>query len=147
MITIFKNREDIPKEMEYVALNDLFFNQSTVSKIDEKANLFVKKIDNSELISKYKIRSRFDETALNIDHLSSGCKTILNVLYYPEKVFSLKECGDNVLEVLYNLEKGNVYSDYPLIPFDMNKIRVKSKLECKEICDYEELKEWWLNEN
>ena len=38
MITIFKNRKDIPGDMEYVELNDLFFNQNTVSFIDKQAD-------------------------------------------------------------------------------------------------------------
>jgi hypothetical protein len=31
MVTIFKDEKDIPGDMEYVELNDLFFNQNTVS--------------------------------------------------------------------------------------------------------------------
>lgn len=30
MVTIFKDEKDIPGDMEYVELNDLFFNQNTV---------------------------------------------------------------------------------------------------------------------
>ena len=29
MITIFKSKKDIPQSMEYIELNDLFFNQNT----------------------------------------------------------------------------------------------------------------------
>lgn len=71
---------------------------------------------------------------------------MLNLLYYPDKVFCLKECGNNALEVLYRLEEGNVYSDYALIPFDMDKVIVRTKNEKRKISDYEELKEWWGNE-
>ena len=59
-------------------------------------------IDGSELLSKYKIRSRFEDITLNTDQLSTGCKTVLNVLYFPDKVFCLKECGNNALEILYS---------------------------------------------
>ena len=31
MITIFKNKQDIPQNMEYIELNDLYFVQNTVS--------------------------------------------------------------------------------------------------------------------
>ena len=34
MITIFKGKKDIPSDKEYVELNDVFFNQKTVSRID-----------------------------------------------------------------------------------------------------------------
>ena len=104
MITIFKDKKDIPGDMEYVELNDLFFNQNTVSFIDKQAEKIIEMIDDTKLISKYKIYSRFDEIALDIDRLSTGCKTVLNVLYYPDKVFCLKECGNNALEILYHFE-------------------------------------------
>ena len=122
MITIFKDKKDIPHNMEYVELNDLFFNQNTVSKIDERAEKIIEVIDEARLVSRYKICSRFNEVILDIDRLSSGCKTALNVLYYPDRVFCLKECGNNALEILYGFESGNVYSEYALIPFDMDAV-------------------------
>ena len=146
MITIFKNKLDIPNNMEYIELNDLFFNQNTTALIDKRAEKFIGTIDGAKLIGKYKILSRFDDVAIDIDKLSAGCKTVLNVLYYPDKVFCLKECGNNALEILYNLEKGYVYSEYALIPFTMDSVMVQTKSMKKIISDYEELKEWWEDE-
>jgi hypothetical protein len=146
VITIFKNKSDIPQDMEYVELNDVYFNQNTASVLDEKAKKIIDIIDESELISKYKIRSRFDDITLDTDRLSAGCKTVLNVMYNPEKVFCLKECGNNALNVLFALPSGNVYSDYVLIPFEMESVYVQTSSGKKEINDYEELKEWWENE-
>lgn len=146
MITIFKNKLDIPNNMEYIELNDLFFNQNTTALIDRRAEKFIETIDGAKLIGKYKILSRFDNVAIDIDKLSAGCKTVLNVLYYPDKVFCLKECGNNALEILYNLEKGYVYSEYALIPFTMGSVMVQTRSMKKIISDYEELKEWWEDE-
>ena len=56
MITIFKNRKDIPQDKEYIELNDIFFNQNTATKLDERAAKYIQMIDGSELLSKYKIR-------------------------------------------------------------------------------------------
>ena len=91
MITIFKNKKDIPQEMEYIELNDIYFNQNTSSKLDDKAKNIIETIDGAKLISKYRIQSKFDEIILDIDKLSAGCKTVLNVLYNPDKVFCPKE--------------------------------------------------------
>lgn len=146
MNTIFKNKLDIPNNMEYIELNDLFFNQNTTALIDRRAEKFIETIDGAKLIGKYKILSRFDDVAIDIDKLSAGCKTVLNVLYYPDKVFCLKECGNNALEILYNLEKGYVYSEYALIPFTMGSVMVQTRSMKKIISDYEELKEWWEDE-
>ena len=146
MITIFKNKKDIPQDMEYVELNDIYFNQNTALKLDDKAEEIIETVDGAKLISKFKMRSKFNDIVLDVDKLSAGCKTVLNVLYNPDKVFCLKECGNNALEILYGLKEGYVYSDYALIPFDMEEVNVRTATEEKEIKDYEELKEWWNNE-
>lgn len=146
MITIYKDKKDIPQNKEYVELNDVFFNKNTVLVLDDKAKRIVEQIDGAELDGKFKIKSKFSGVTLDIDCLSSGCKTVLNVYYFTEKVFCLKECGDNALEVLYALDKGLVYSDYAVISFDMDAVQVCNGSETKTISDYEELKEWWDNE-
>ncbi len=146
MITIFKNKKDIPDNIEYVELNDVFFNQNTVLKIDERAGTIVEKIDASKLIGKYRMESKFNGVVLDIDCLSTGCKTVLNVMYFPDKVFCIKECGDNALEVLYGLDAGSVYSDYAVIPFNMNRVKACDEKGATVLSDYEQLKEWWDNE-
>lgn len=146
MITIYKDKKDIPKDKEYIELNDIFFNKNTVLLLNEQAKSIIEQIDETEMESKYKIKSKFNGVILDIDCLSTGCKTVLNVLYFPEKVFCIKECGDNALEVLYRLEQGRVYSDYAVIPFDMKEVLVCSKTGINRIDDYEELKEWWEDE-
>lgn len=146
MITIYKNKQDIPSDKEYIELNDIFFNQKTVIRLDDRASRIIEKIDGSKQISKYKIESKFNGVVLDIDHLSTGCKTVLNVLYFPDKVFCMKECGDNALDVLYNLKDGAVYSDYAVISFDFNEVSVYVGNGYKVIRDYESLKEWWENE-
>lgn len=146
MITIYKDKKDIPRNMEYIELNDVFFNQNTASVLDERAEKIIEDIDGSEQVGKYKIRSRFDDIILDIDKLSAGCKTVLNILYNPDKVFCLKECGNNALEVVYGLDYGNVYSDYAMIPFNMESVNVRTASEDKVVSDYEELKEWWSDE-
>ena len=50
------------------------------------------------------------------------------------------------LEILYKEEKGFVYSDYAVIPFDMDEVRITDGRGIRTISDYEELKEWWNNE-
>ncbi|MGN0513128.1 MAG: DUF4869 domain-containing protein [Lachnospiraceae bacterium] len=146
MITIFKNLQEIPQNMEYIELNDLFFNQNTAAMIDERAADIIKKIDHAKLIDKYRISSRFDGTTVNVDKLSTSCKTILNVLYHPEKVFCLKECGNIALEILYGMNSGYVYSYNAMIPFDMCSVIVQDKSGARIITDYEELKAWWDTE-
>jgi len=146
MITVYKKKPS-SKTMELVVLNDIYFNQYTVSLLDDRAKEIIQKIDHSKMLSPFSISSRFDGMALNIDKLSTGCKTALNVLYNPDKVFDIRECGDNALDVIYSMPEGNIYCDYPLISFEMDKVMVSDKKGKREIDSYETLKEWWSHED
>ena len=143
MLTIYKNKKDIPTDKEYVELNDLFFNMNTAFLLDDRAKVIIRDVDSSAMISRYKIRSRFNGDVLNTDKLSTSCKTVLNVMYYPDKVFCLKGCGEEAVEILFAFEKGAVYSDYAMIPFDFDKVEVCSGGRIAVIDHYEELKTWW----
>ena len=144
MITIYKDKKDIPIHMEYVEWNDLFFNKNTALKLDGRAAKIIEQIDEAKVISKFQIRSKFHETVVDVDCLSTGCKTVLNVLYFPDKVFCIKECGENALDILYGLESGQVYCDYPTISFDMTQVKTVCQGNTSIISNYEELKEWWM---
>ena len=133
--------------MELISFNDIYFNKYTAQMLDEKAKNIIEIIDNSQMVDRYTIRSRFNDTILNTDKLSTGCKTVLNIIYNPDKVFDICECGDNALDVIYSLAEGNVYCSYPFISFDMDKVSVSDKYGTREINSYEELKAWWTNED
>ena len=146
MITVYKKKPN-PKKMELIEINDTYFNQYTSEHLDDRASDIIKNIDHSEMIDKYAVLSRFDNTRLNIDKISTGCKTALNILYNPDKVFDIRECGENALDVIYSLPEGNIYCEFPLISFDFDRVNVFDKNGLREINSYEKLKEWWQNED
>ncbi len=139
MITVYK-KNAIPKGMEVVEINDVFFNKITAGLLDERAKNIINTIDDSILIDRFTIQSKFDNTGLNTDKLSTGCKTALNVLYNTDKVFDIKECGDNAIDVIYTLSDGNITCDYPFISFSADKVRT---YDDKILEGYDEIKEWW----
>lgn len=72
MITIFKNKMDMDSSTELVEFNDLFFNTVTSLKLEpELAKKIIQEIDDSELVSKFQIKSKFNGELLNIDKLST----------------------------------------------------------------------------
>jgi hypothetical protein len=146
MITIYKNKKDIPEKKELVLLNDVFFNKKTVDQLDKRAEKIIDQIDGATVVGKYRIKSRFHQIIIDIDKLSTGCKTVLNVIYNPDKVFYIAECGENAIDLLYELNEGSVYCEFPTISFDMQQVCVSSNGKCDTIDDYEELKEWWEHE-
>ena len=144
MITIFKEKE-LPKEL--VQLNDVYFNKYTVNLLDDRARSIVSRVDDSELIDNYTMKGKFDDTIMNTDKLSTGCKTVLNVMYNPDKIFDIRECGENALDLIYALEDGQVYCEYPVISFDMKTVKAVDRNGEHVITDYDELKEWWQHDN
>ena len=146
MIKIYKKKA-IPESLKLIKINDQYFNKYTVEMLDEKAADIIWEIDRSKMIDKYFIESRFDSTKLNIDKLSTGCKTALNIMYNPDKIFDISECGENALEVIYTLEQGNVYCEYPMIAFNMTEVKAVDADGEHLFTDYEELKEWWNDED
>lgn len=146
MLEVYKTGT-LPREAEVIKMNDVFFNRFTTAKLDDRAGAIIKEIDQSEMISQYSIKSRFDGMTLNIDKLSTGCKTALNVLYNPDKIFDIYECGDNALDCIYKFDEGKIYCEYPLVSFDVKTVKAVGKRDTRIINSYEDLKEWWLDEN
>jgi hypothetical protein len=144
MITVFKKKKT---PYDVILLNDIYFNKFTVERLDGRAKDVVALIDGSELIDNYTMKARFDGAVMNTDKLSSGCKTVLNIMYNTDKVFDIRECGDNALDMIYSLNDGKVYCEYPMISFDMKEVKVFDSKGERVICDYDELKEWWQDEN
>ena len=144
MITIYKEKK-LPKEL--VQLNDVYFNKHTVNLLDDRARSIVSRVDDSELIDNYTMKGKFDDTIMNTDKLSTGCKTVLNVMYNPDKIFDIRECGENALDLIYALEEGQVYCEYPVISFDMKTVKAVDRNGEHVITDYDELKEWWQHDN
>jgi hypothetical protein len=146
MITVYK-KNNIPKGKKIIKLNDVYFNTKTSDLLDSRAEDIISIIDKTKIINKYTIASQFDGTNLNIDKLSTGCKTALNILYNPDVIFDIAECGDNALDVIYTFDEGNIYCDYPMIAVNMAEVKVFEKDDFHVMKDYDNLKEWWMNEN
>jgi hypothetical protein len=103
---------------QYCEYNDAWFDKY-FKDIDFNDTLqkIIKKIDGVEYIGNFRVNSKFEkDTAISVRELSTGCKTALNVAAFPNKTFSVAECGDNALEVMFNYTRGNIYIPYFTIP-------------------------------
>lgn len=84
--------------------NDSFFNVNIYgSSFSEEEKKYIELIDCAEVVDDEKIISRFGIGS--VMDLSTGCKTFLNLLRYPDIIFSVDECGPNVLELLFQLKQ------------------------------------------
>ncbi len=145
MITIYKRKEDIPESRKLIEMNDVYFNRVTSQILDKRASDIVKIIDGAVLHDKYKIVSKFQKELINIDKLSTGCKTALNIYYFPKEIFSVQECGDNALDLIYMFPEGQIFSPYPVISMEMERVKTVERQKTQIFDSYEQLKEWWEN--
>jgi hypothetical protein len=107
----------IPDGLQVIHYNDAFFYYTTLDD-SEFVRMILKRIDEAE----YNDASTFigrdkEKGAIYKEHLSTGAKTILNVLKHPDKCFDICECGFNCIDILLELSpkiQGNIYWRKPI---------------------------------
>ena len=116
MLNVYVKREDIGAGTEIIDSNDILFNYDLYNNmhISSLIKSIMKEIDGAEYIQGMDMRSKFGNIT-TMENLSTGCKTVINIVNHPEAVINCIECGDNVLhEILKNIKIGNVL--FEIIP-------------------------------
>ena len=122
----------IDKQPNMINFNDAFFNSYAIPFVKADNNIgatirnSISKIEDVEFQGKDRIISKYNGYPLNLTELSTGCKTIINVLlstsfiYTDGKykrvncgkgniVINVAECGANYIKYLYSVKNGNIY--------------------------------------
>lgn len=129
-----------------IELNDVYFNKYTYKLIDYNiAKRIIKEIDDVELTEDFMIVSKFTNGLLDLSKLSTGCKTVLNIVFNTDKIFNISECGVNALSIIYSKSIGNAYANYIVTPLrdiscDIKVVYKDSSYNFKEI---DELRNWY----
>jgi hypothetical protein len=121
-LMVYSNLEDVKKSGKtLVRLNDLYFDTETTLSDDNITSIILKTVDKASYNSKQTFRGR-DESlgALNKSMLSTGTKTLLNILEHPDVCFDVCECGNNALCLLPLIKNGNIYWKVPVAVYDKN---------------------------
>ena len=80
----------------------------------------IQKVDEARLTPDKHIETKYGLGTIR--NLSSGCKTLLNIVKHPDKVVCVEECGPNVLEIIFKMDNIKIYMSRPTlvkIPKDM----------------------------
>lgn len=102
------NKTDPP--MSVIVDNDTYFDGHTELDSGDICAGVLKVIDKAVYNSPATFIGRDTSLgALYKQHLSTGTKTLLNVLSHPDKCFSTIECGYNAISYMLNFKQGNVY--------------------------------------
>lgn len=122
-LVVYKYEEDIPDGVKYIMNNDGFFNSSVdlptaeqvkSGNLSDKEKLIIqimRDIDCAEPCDEGNFISIRGVGNVKIPkmYLSTGTKTAINILTHPTKYcFTLCECGDNVLQKIFNFTEGMV---------------------------------------
>ena len=68
-------------------------------------------MDNAKLTSDKHIETKYGLGTIR--NLSSGCKTLLNIVKHPDKVICVEECGPNVLKIIFTMDNIKIYMSRP----------------------------------
>lgn len=124
MVDIYLMNEDYTRRQEsegkFIRFNDRYFLLHFLDKIQvtpEMASAILtieggKYTEPNLFASKY-----YNMRDVSIEYISTGCKTVLNCLAFPDKVFFAEECGKNALKVLLQRKQASIYFDYYLPHF------------------------------
>ena len=114
-LIIYTNRKDIPSDVRYIHSNDTFFNSVSL-KNSATTEKILKDIDKAQYNSPITFIGRDMQLgALNKNNLSTGCKTLLNIISNPDKCFNIIECGKNVFRLLPLITTGHILWQYPVL--------------------------------
>lgn len=117
-LNVYTDIQSIPEGMDIVNNNDTYFLANTQLMEGGLIGEILGTVDEAEYVSSEAFISRVKGFgALNKSNLSTGTKTLLNIIQHPQKVFNVIECGDNALNFLSKLHEGNVLWEHPIIYF------------------------------
>lgn len=111
MIDIYTNKID---SKDWILQNDLYFNLNTGNEeMSQKEIDLIWQIDEAKLTPDKHIETKYGLGTIR--NLSSGCKTLLNIVKHPDKVVCVEECGPNVLKIIFEMDNIKVYMSRPTL--------------------------------
>ena len=114
MIDIYTEKID---SKDWIIKNDLFFNLNTSNEeISDNEVALIKQVDDAKLTADKHIETKYGLGTIR--NLSSGCKTLLNIVKHPDKVVNVEECGPNVLKIIFTMNNIKIYMSRPSL-FDI----------------------------
>ena len=109
MIDIYTEKRD---SKDWILQNDLYFNLNTSNEeMSQKEIDLIQQVDNAKLTPDKHIETKYGLGTVR--NLSSGCKTLLNIVKHPDKVVCVEECGPIVLKIIFAMNNIRIYMSRP----------------------------------
>ena len=109
MIDIYTEKKE---SKDWILQNDLYFNLNTGNEeMSENEINLIQQVDEAKLTPDKHIETKYGLGTIR--NLSSGCKTLLNIVKHPDKVVCVEECGPNVLKIIFAMDNIKIYMSRP----------------------------------
>ena len=114
MIDIYTEKRNLK---DCILQNDLYFNLNTGNEEMSQYEInLIQQVDETKLTPDKHIETKYGLGTIR--NLSSGCKTLLNIVKHPDKVVNVEECGPNVLKIIFTMDNIKIYMSRPTL-FDI----------------------------
>jgi hypothetical protein len=111
MIDIYTEKKD---SKDWILQNDLYFNLNTGNEeMSQSERNLIQQVDEAKLTPDKHIETKYGLGTIR--NLSSGCKTLLNIVKHPDKVVCVEECGPNVLKIIFTMDNIKIYMSRPTL--------------------------------
>lgn len=128
-LTLYLYEKDIPNNVELCKNNDLFFDGCTLLKDTDLYSNVLMNIDQAVYNTPETFIGRDSSLgAIYRENLSTGCKTLLNIINNPNICFSLIECGVNAKELALQLPHGQAL-------WYVDQLDIDNNASCDVICN------------
>lgn len=122
MLTVYLNVSNVKEKL--ITINDVYFN-SHVDKIDfYKAEIvdIMMTIDGAVYKGDGLYQSKFNNQIISMSNLSTGCKTLINIVSFTDMIFDISGCGENAFDYIFKkLVQGNAYMRFDYMPQSINQ--------------------------
>ena len=111
MIDIYTEKKS---SKNWILQNDLYFNMNTGNEeMSQNERKLIQQVDEAKLTTDKHIETKYGVGTIR--NLSSGCKTLLNIIKHPDKVVCVEECGPNVLSIIFTMDNIKIYMSRPTL--------------------------------
>lgn len=144
MLTVYLNVNNAKEKI--ITINDAYFN-SHVNEIDfynaEIADIMMA-IDGAVYKGNGFYQSKYNNQVISMSNLSTGCKTLINIVSFTDIIFDVSECGENAFDYIFQkLVQGNICIRFGYLPKSINqKIKVvtaQEKISVSSRSDFERI--------
>ena len=137
MLQIITNKAD--NVIDFV---DEWFNENLVtSDFTETDHYILSCIDSATVVGNNEVRTLFG--LCDINQVSTGSKTLISIIHFPDKVFNVSGCGANAIEILQQIAQTIDLKVYINFRLAISRWYGDISINGQPIRTIDEYRRWW----